>query len=66
MRRSPLKTWLVVQAESKLIIKIKKLRFCGEQVKKDGLQYFWVDSCRIKKSSDSTLSESINCSVLTL
>jgi hypothetical protein len=35
-----------------------KIRFCGEQARKDGLQYFWVDSCCIKKSSDSELSES--------
>ena len=24
-----------------------KIRFCGEQARKDGLQYFWVDSCCI-------------------
>jgi hypothetical protein len=23
----------------------KKIRFCGEQAKRDGLQYFWVDTC---------------------
>jgi hypothetical protein len=38
----------------------KKIEFCGEQASKDGLKYFWVDSCCIKKSSDSELSESIN------
>ncbi len=38
----------------------QKLRFCREQAVKDGLRYFWVDSCCIKKSSDSELSESIN------
>jgi NACHT domain/Heterokaryon incompatibility protein (HET) len=37
-----------------------KIQFCGEQARKDGLQYFWVDSCCIKRSSDSELSESIN------
>lgn len=37
-----------------------KIKFCGEQAAKDGLRYFWVDSCCIKKSSDSELSESIN------
>jgi hypothetical protein len=25
----------------------RKIRFCGEQAEKDGLQYFWVDSCCI-------------------
>jgi hypothetical protein len=38
----------------------QKLRFCREQAVKDKLRYFWVDSCCIKKSSDSELSESIN------
>lgn len=37
-----------------------KIKFCGDQVARDGLQYFWVDSCCIKKSSDSELSESLN------
>jgi hypothetical protein len=23
----------------------RKIQFCGEQAKKDDLQYFWVDSC---------------------
>jgi hypothetical protein len=38
----------------------KKIKFCGEQAARDGLQYFWVDSCCIKKSSDPELSEAIN------
>jgi hypothetical protein len=25
----------------------KKLLFCGKQAQKDGLQYFWVDTCCI-------------------
>ena len=37
-----------------------KIRFCGNQAKTDGLQYFWIDTCCIRKSSDSELSESIN------
>jgi Heterokaryon incompatibility protein (HET) len=24
-----------------------KLQFCGKQAKKDGLKYFWVDTCCI-------------------
>lgn len=36
-----------------------KIRFCGEQAQKDGLQYFWVDTCCIDKSSSSELQESI-------
>lgn len=38
----------------------KKITFCGEQAAKDGLQYFWVDTCCIDKSSSAVLSESIN------
>jgi hypothetical protein len=38
----------------------KKLRFCGEQAARDGLQYFWVDTCCINKSNDRELSEAIN------
>jgi hypothetical protein len=37
-----------------------KIRFCGEQARKDGLQYFWVDSCCIDKSSSAELQEAIN------
>jgi hypothetical protein len=36
-----------------------KIRFCGAQAKKDGLQYFWVDTCCIKKSSSAELQEAI-------
>tara|TARA_R110002060_G_scaffold74697_3_gene84079 strand:+ start:312 stop:1220 length:909 start_codon:yes stop_codon:yes gene_type:complete len=38
----------------------KKLRFCGQQAARDGLQHFWVDTCCINKSSDRELSEAIN------
>ncbi|KAF2182316.1 HET-domain-containing protein [Zopfia rhizophila CBS 207.26] len=37
-----------------------KIRFCGEQAAKDGLLYFWVDTCCIDKSSSAELSEAIN------
>ncbi|KAK4500999.1 hypothetical protein PRZ48_006805 [Zasmidium cellare] len=37
-----------------------KVRFCGDQAKKDGYDYFWVDSCCIDKTSSAELSESIN------
>jgi len=37
-----------------------KIRFCGEQARNDGLQYFWVDTCCIDKSSSAELQESIN------
>jgi hypothetical protein len=38
----------------------EKIRFCGEQVKRDELQYFWIDTCCIDKSSSAELSEAIN------
>jgi hypothetical protein len=38
----------------------KKIGFCGEQARRDGLKYFWVDTCCIDKSSSAELSESIN------
>ena len=37
-----------------------KIRFCGDQAAKDGLKYFWVDTCCIDKSSSAELSEAIN------
>src|ERR1700753_3423846 len=38
----------------------QKIRFCGDQACRDGLQYFWIDTCCINKSSDRELSEAIN------
>jgi hypothetical protein len=38
----------------------EKIRFCAEQAARDDLQYFWVDTCCIKKTSDAELSSSIN------
>ncbi|KIW93085.1 uncharacterized protein Z519_05690 [Cladophialophora bantiana CBS 173.52] len=36
-----------------------KIRFCGEQARKDGLQHFWVDTCCIDKANHTELSEAI-------
>jgi len=38
-----------------------KIRFCGDQAWLDGLQYFWIDTCCIDKSSSAELQEAINC-----
>jgi ankyrin repeat protein len=38
----------------------RKIEFCATQAESDGLKYFWVDTCCIKKTSDAELSESIN------
>lgn len=38
----------------------KKILFCGEQARRDGLEYFWVDTCCIDKTNSAELTESIN------
>src|SRR5204863_8204286 len=38
----------------------KKINFCAQQAERDGLRYFWVDTCCIDKSNSSELSEAIN------
>jgi hypothetical protein len=37
----------------------KKIQLCGEQAKRDGLQYFWVDTCCINKANKAELSLAI-------
>jgi len=37
-----------------------KLRFCVDRADEDGLQYSWVDTCCIDKSSSAELSAAIN------
>lgn len=37
-----------------------KIKFCGQRAAADGLQYFWVDTCCIDKSSSAELTEAIN------
>lgn len=36
-----------------------KLQFCASQAKKDGLRYFWVDTCCINKANLTELDEAI-------
>lgn len=38
----------------------QKLQFCGEQAARDRMDYFWIDTCCIDKSSSAELQESIN------
>ncbi|PMD49023.1 HET-domain-containing protein [Hyaloscypha variabilis F] len=38
----------------------RKIRFCCEQALKDDIQFVWVDTCCIDKSSSAELSEAIN------
>jgi Heterokaryon incompatibility protein (HET) len=37
-----------------------KLHFCADQAMRDGLSYFWIDTCCIDKSDQNELSEAIN------
>src|SRR5450432_720980 len=37
-----------------------KIPFCGEQTRRDGLKYFWVDTCCINKWNNTALSRAIN------
>ena len=36
-----------------------KIRFCGKQAAKDGLRFFWIDTCCIDKRNNAELQESI-------
>ena len=38
----------------------QKIKACAQQALKDGLEYFWADTCCIDKSSSAELSEAIN------
>ncbi|XP_014553175.1 hypothetical protein COCVIDRAFT_75541, partial [Bipolaris victoriae FI3] len=38
----------------------QKLRFCAQQARQDGLDYFWVDTCCIDKTNNTELSKAIN------
>src|ERR1700761_3344283 len=37
-----------------------KIQFCERQAAKDGLQYFWIDTCCINKTTSDELSTAIN------
>ncbi|KAM7183187.1 NACHT domain containing protein [Rhypophila sp. PSN 637] len=37
-----------------------KIQFCGEQAERDGLRYFWVDTCCIDKSDAGQLQHALN------
>ncbi|KAI0856076.1 heterokaryon incompatibility protein-domain-containing protein [Xylaria cubensis] len=52
--------WDILNDKVKKKSGYKKIRFCAEQAKKDELQFFWVDSCCIDKSSSAELTEAIN------
>jgi len=37
-----------------------KIRFCGDQAERDGLKFFWVDTCCINKSDGVELQHALN------
>ena len=39
----------------------RKLQFCAKQAAEDGLDFFWIDTCCIDKSSSAELQEAIGC-----
>ncbi|RII09981.1 hypothetical protein CUC08_Gglean005971 [Alternaria sp. MG1] len=39
----------------------RKLQFCAKQAAVDGLDFFWIDTCCIDKSSSAELQEAIGC-----
>jgi hypothetical protein len=38
----------------------QKILFCGEQAARDGLRYFWVDTCCIDKRNNTELTKAVN------
>src|SRR3569833_208308 len=50
----------LVEDTGKDKIGYKKIEFCGKQTKRDGLRYFWVDTCCIDKSNNHELTTAIN------
>jgi hypothetical protein len=38
----------------------QKLRFCAQQAKRDGLDYFWIDTCCIDAANSRELDTAIN------
>jgi hypothetical protein len=39
----------------------QKIQFCADQARRDGLTYFWVDTCCIDETSSAELQETISC-----
>jgi hypothetical protein len=50
----------LIDGTSKVKAGYGKIQFCGEQARRDGLQYFWVDTCYIDKSNAVEYQHAIN------
>jgi hypothetical protein len=50
----------VMDGTSKIKAGFGKIQFCGEQARRDGLEYFWADTCCIDKSNAIEYQHAIN------
>jgi hypothetical protein len=50
----------LIEGTGKSKVGYRKLDFCAKQTARDSLEFFWVDTCCIDKSSSAELSEAIN------
>lgn len=50
----------MVEGKGKNKLGYQKLRFCEKQSANDNIQFFWIDTCCIDKTSSAELSEAIN------
>jgi hypothetical protein len=50
----------MIERTGKSKVGYRKLSFCGKQAASDGLQFFWVDTCCVDKTSSAELQEAIN------
>jgi hypothetical protein len=50
----------IEEVDAKVQEGYRKIFFCAQQAKRDGLDYFWVDTCCIDKTNSQELQEAIN------
>ncbi|KAH7399589.1 heterokaryon incompatibility protein-domain-containing protein, partial [Pyrenochaeta sp. MPI-SDFR-AT-0127] len=50
----------LIKSRGKSKLGYRKLEFCSKQATRNGLKYFWVDTCCIDKTNSSELQEAIN------
>lgn len=50
----------LLSADAMKKVGFDKIRFCGRQAERNGLRYFWVDTCCIDRSNSTEVQEAIN------
>jgi hypothetical protein len=50
----------MIEGTGKNKVGYEKIRFCGEQARRDRLEYFWVDTCCINKANYAELQYALN------